>query len=283
VCQAVDSVLHQTLGPLEVIVVDDGSTDDTRELLKAYGNQIQYVYQENHHLSAARNTGICKAKGDWIAFLDADDLWHPQKLERQTAIINKTGIGLGIIGNDCLTFSSPMSVVNNRLNGVPKFQNISLRDLVYGDAFGSGSGAVVHRDCFTKVGFFDETLRAVEDLDMWFRIGAKFRICKILEPLTLIRIHANSMSTQPAIMEKNHDRVLAKAFSTIPELKSHYFWRSISYARMHRGVALMHAKVGNRSAALHSLWRSFWDCPLTSGKTSLGIRLRMAICFLFRK
>ena len=83
VTQAVESVLAQTYGNLEVIVVDDGSDDDTRELLAPYTDRIRYIYQKNQSVAAARNTGIRAASGDLIAFLDADDIWHPQKIEVQ--------------------------------------------------------------------------------------------------------------------------------------------------------------------------------------------------------
>ena len=81
--EAIDSVLAQTYSPVEVVVVDDGSTDDTRARLAPYASMIRYLHQEKGGLSAARNTGIRQANGEWIALLDADDLWHPEKLELQ--------------------------------------------------------------------------------------------------------------------------------------------------------------------------------------------------------
>ena len=93
----IDSVLRQTFGDLELIVIDDGSTDDTRRVLQdRYGTRIRYVYQENQGESAARNHGIALAGGEYVAFVDSDDLWHPQKLERQVEVFEADpGIGLG--------------------------------------------------------------------------------------------------------------------------------------------------------------------------------------------
>src|SRR5437588_6877362 len=83
VTQALESVLAQTYANIEIIVVDDGSKDDTREQLASYADRIRYIYQENQSVAAARNTGIRAAAGDLVAFLDADDVWHPQKVELQ--------------------------------------------------------------------------------------------------------------------------------------------------------------------------------------------------------
>ena len=91
VTEAVDSVLAQTYRHYEVVVVDDGSTDDTRARLAPYGDRIRYIHQENQGLSAARNTGIRAARGGVIGLLDSDDKWHPRKLETQAAFLRLTG------------------------------------------------------------------------------------------------------------------------------------------------------------------------------------------------
>lgn len=282
VCQAVDSVLAQTCPPLEIIVVDDGSTDNTRELLKTYGNRIQYIYQENRHLSAARNTGIRAAKGEWIAFLDSDDLWHPQKLERISNIIT-THPELSAVSTDGITFQDQPPAVKAIFSGAGSLIPIGLRELVYGVPFSGGSSAIVKRECLIQVGLFKETLRSVEDLDMWLRLAAHYRLMRLGELLTIVRVHPTSMSAQAERMEANHRKMLSEVFAAIPELRRHPFWKMVAYARLHRGVAMMHAEAGNRSAAFRSLWRSFLACPLTSGNTALGVRLRMAIHFLLGK
>ena len=89
ICHAVDSVLAQTFPDFELVVVDDGSTDNTRELLKQYGSQIKYIYQQNKDMTAARNTGINHSSGEYIAFLDSDDIWLANKLERQIVLLDQ--------------------------------------------------------------------------------------------------------------------------------------------------------------------------------------------------
>src|SRR5690349_3602213 len=88
IARAVDSVLEQTYKDFEIIVIDDGSSDNTQEILKAYEGKIRYVYQQNKGISAARNRGIQEAKGEYIAFLDSDDVWKPEKLSVQVAILD---------------------------------------------------------------------------------------------------------------------------------------------------------------------------------------------------
>ena len=95
ICQTVESALGQTYSPVEIIVVDDGSTDDTRERLTAYGDRVRYIYLQNRGVSTARNIGIQAARGEFVALLDSDDLWLPDKLERQVTVgIHQPDIGL---------------------------------------------------------------------------------------------------------------------------------------------------------------------------------------------
>jgi glycosyltransferase involved in cell wall biosynthesis len=270
-------VLDQTLKPNEIIVVDDGSTDDTGTRLAALGDRIQYIRQTNRGLSGARNTGICQARGEWIALLDADDFWHPQKLERQWNAL-QSAPDCATMGSQVITFEEELPpAIAARYSGPPPVKQFGLREVVFGISFGSGSGTIIQRRCFEKVGYFDEKLRAVEDLDLWLRIGAEYRMGSVLEPLTFLRVRPNSMSTQAESMEKNHRVVITKAFETIPALRKKFVWKQIALARMHRGVAWMHFEAANRRSALASLWRSFLAWPFTSADSKPLTRVKMAI------
>ena len=110
VAEAVESALKQTYPNLEVIVVDDGSNDDTAERLRQFGNQIIYIYQQNKGLSSARNAGIRRATGEWVAFLDADDVWHAEKIAKQLAAVGGDH-DIGLIG------SPPAAVLPDKLPG----------------------------------------------------------------------------------------------------------------------------------------------------------------------
>ena len=186
VTEAVESALNQTYRPLEVIVVDDGSTDDTRERLAPYLDRIRYVYQGNMGLSAARNTGIRHAKGEWVALLDADDLWHPRKTDVQLGV---AGIdpSIGLVGSPDCTDMPP------ELPDSPASRAIGVDDCLFGEPV-SGSSALVRRNVFAAIGGFDESLRSAEDRDMWLRLAVTTRGVQVSTPCWRYREHAGQMS-----------------------------------------------------------------------------------------
>jgi glycosyltransferase involved in cell wall biosynthesis len=210
VTEAVDSVLAQTAPPLEVIVVDDGSKDDTRQRLARYGDRIRYIYQENQGLSAARNTGIRAAQGEYIALLDSDDVWHPRKLEVQAHYLARhPEVGL-LASADIMDRSGGWPAVEA---ADPAPQPIRFEDLVIKARF-VPSGVVIRQDCFRAAGLFDTELRSTEDRDMWIRIARQFPVVKLRVPLVWYRVHGGNMSYVATRMEENGLKVLRKAFRT---------------------------------------------------------------------
>src|SRR5205814_6539736 len=142
-----------------------------------------------------RNTGIRHAAGEWIAFLDADDTWHPQKIEVQLSAA-ATFTDLALIGSRCAD-SMPAS-----LDPTPPVKMLSLRDFFISSPTGS-SGVLVRRDCFDSVGGFDETLTSVEDRDMWLRIAARFKCLQVGSPCWWYRPHSGQMSRTADRMANN--------------------------------------------------------------------------------
>jgi glycosyltransferase involved in cell wall biosynthesis len=261
VCQAVDSALAQTYSPLEVIVVDDGSTDDTRQRLQSFGQEIRYVYQQNKHLSAARNNGIREARGVFIALLDSDDIWAPEKLARQVELFDRFP-DIGLVGTESFSIDDQGSRVkpDNEDPCVGQFVEVALGDLLEAGMFGPSS-VVIRNECLDVVGLFDETLRSVEDLDMWLRVAARYGVLKLLEPLTGLRVHNESMSTKAEPMLHNHQKVLTKSFSSIPELQAHRVWWRKGEARMFRSVAWMRNNGGDYRGAARDIVHSITCWP----------------------
>jgi glycosyltransferase involved in cell wall biosynthesis len=220
----VRSVLDQTVKPLEVIIVDDGSTDETRQLCESMTAPVRYVWQENKGLPAARNTGIRTARGDWIALCDSDDVWDRRKLELQVAATmgvgadwSVTGFGLisahgiripvGDLGFEC-TFpifgergvTAPEHFARWLEHRRLEVQGTPI-SVFAGDAFSMlfdgnvalPSTALISRETFERVGPFDETFRWAEDTEFFHRAASATRAAFVMHPLADYRIGHGSM------------------------------------------------------------------------------------------
>ncbi|MDZ8221837.1 MULTISPECIES: glycosyltransferase [unclassified Nostoc] len=218
VSETIESVLAQTYTDYEIIVVNDGSTDNTREVLAQFKDKITVIHQENKGLPAARNTGIIASRGRYIAFVDDDDLWIPYKLEKQVACFESNpNIGLVysnmIYFKDNRVFSSKMWPKGSHPSGVLQDWMLFMIDYI------PVPTVVVRRECFDEVGLFDETLTSCEDYDLWLRIIEKFPVHFLNEPVAFYRLSTNSMSKNKERMLVNEIRVQEKAFSRNPNLK----------------------------------------------------------------
>jgi glycosyltransferase involved in cell wall biosynthesis len=256
--EAVESVLAQTYPHVETIVVDDGSTDDTRQRLARYGDRIRYHYQPNAGLSAARNTGIELAQGELIAFLDSDDAFHPRKLEIQVDWMQRHP-SIGLCAADFLLAETPCweEVDVERIAA----KEITIYQLVMKSQFGA-CGVLSRRRCFQVSGHFDPALRSVEDRDMWIRIAAHFRIVKLNARLWWYRPTPGSMSRNAARMEHFERVVLDKAFQ-MPELRRRWLLRQKAYGLAAASAAYMHLQAGSPRIAVRRLLTSllYWPLP----------------------
>ena len=177
--RALDSVNSQTVKPNEICVVDDGSTDETEQLLSRHYPQVNYVYQNNRGVSSARNAGVAFTRGHWLAFLDSDDEWMPNKLERQLQEINDNPT-LPLLNCDEIRIRN-----GARVNAMHKHQKAG------GEIFErclplcviSPSAVMIKRHLFEEVGGFDESLPACEDYDLWLRICSRYPVLYIEEAL----------------------------------------------------------------------------------------------------
>ena len=200
----------------EIIVVDDGSTDDTRERVSAFGG-ARLIQQENAGPSAARNRGIQAARGPFVAFLDADDLWTPDKLATQMALF-RAHPDLGLVFGDCRRFDSkgPLPVTFFAEAGLDREfwgDQVLVRDpyakLFHINYVPTGS-AVVRRRVLQASGGFDESMRQVEDLDLWFRIALRFPVGYTSHLCQLKRIRDQSLSSDDRIMDLAYEAVIGK-------------------------------------------------------------------------
>ncbi len=193
VFRAIRCVLAQTVPVSEIIVVDDGSTDDTVEAVKqSFGSQVLLIQQPNSGVSAARNLGIKNARTEWIALLDSDDWWHPDKLKRQFTAIESLGGTSGVCftdnvygGNPGMTFSRFEEVGFRYAPTIGILGDTAWRILAGREPFFTSS-FLIRRALLEEAGGFDETLTLREDTDLLFRLSFKAQFCFVREPLTEI-------------------------------------------------------------------------------------------------
>ena len=265
--EAVESVLAQTYSNTEIIVIDDGSTDDTRLGLEKYAGKIDYRYQPNQERSVARNHGIRLARGRYIAFLDADDWWLPDKLGRQIAhaeahpdlgliyswvnVVDETGTQLRVLGAE-----RPSS----EATGADLFEWFLL-----GNSAPTPS-VVVRRECLDRVGLFDETITYIEDWDLWMRIASKYPVGHVAEPLACYSVHHSYLPAVFARHQLQEKRlvVIEKAFAARPEigvdLRKHALLRACWYS------ALIAFGVRDVSAAHGWIEQALRQMPVLSGR-----------------
>jgi glycosyltransferase involved in cell wall biosynthesis len=228
---AIDSVLAQTRFPEEIIVVDDGSTDNTRDIAARYVSKIRYVYQNNAGLSAARNTGTAAASGDWVAYLDSDDAWKPGKLEAQEAAILRTpGAVVAYTGALLMQPDGAVSEAIPAMPGEQIWPLLRCRNII------PASSSMARRASVLEVGGFNEELRACEDWDLWVRLKFKGSFAAVAEPLTVIRQTPQSMSSSTQRMLDNMEAIRETALLHGLSGFSRTLW-----TRRIRSVAQMHA------------------------------------------
>lgn len=211
--EALRSVFNQTFQDFEIIVIDDGSTDNTGKILEKYNQIIRYICQANGGPSSARNTGIRQAKGKFIAFLDADDLWLPTKLEKQIALFNCNS-NLGMVTTGACSFDDK-GVFGYSTNKRATLMNGNIaRNIFLHSNIGTPT-VLVKKEVFDKIGLFEENIRQGEDDNMWIRIAANYDVELIDEALIQVRNH-------PTRMTFNRAELVANVQASIELLKTKY-------------------------------------------------------------
>ena len=194
--EAIDSVLAQDYKNYELIVVDDGSTDNTREILDVYGQDIIVLRQANNGVSAARNRGIAAAGGQLVTFLDSDDLWLPRKLSRQVDFFK--------LNPDAVINQTEEIWIRNGVRVNPKDRHRKPSGMIFERSLElclvSPSAVMIQKTLFDAVGVFDGNLPACEDYDLWLRIGCRYPVHLIATPLIIKRGgHGDQLSKAPGL------------------------------------------------------------------------------------
>jgi glycosyltransferase involved in cell wall biosynthesis len=243
------SVMAQTYAHLEIIVVDDGSNDDTAAIVERVSREdprITLLRQSNKGVATARNLGIAHAYGEFVAPIDADDIWHPHKIEKQIAVIENGGDRIGLVY--CYSKNIDEHDIVTPQNGQQGEARGSVyAPLVLSNFVGNGSSPLIRRTCLQEVGGYDSSLRArgaqgCEDLAVYLAIAERWEIDLVPEYLVGYRIAAGSMSRNHFAMARSWELVIADARRGHPELSPRLFrwargnfYRWLSFGRLYHG------------------------------------------------
>ncbi len=254
VSRAIQSTLDQTYPLTEILVIDDGSTDNTQEIVSAFPAPVRYVYQENRGLSGARNTGMREAKTEWVAFLDSDDWWLPQKIEKQVESLRKNpGAVLSYTG---VYLVSPDGTKREVQAFSPENLWPNLRHtnrIVPSTVMGK-------KELFQQVGGFNEKLKACEDWEMWVKIGPSYQFTSVTEPMLMYQLTPMSMSTNIDRMMNNMELILEPTLLSGLSGVSRWAWRKrIRSAELFR--SFKSAREANSAGTSNYLLKSIWEWP----------------------
>lgn len=208
VCNAVDSVINQTYKNIEIIVVDDGSTDDTKKVLNKYAGNIKYIKQSNQGVSSARNLGIKESTGEYLAFIDSDDVWHSDKVQKQLDFFNSNkNNNIGLVYTNTILIDKDNQKKKRRdfftknESGILEFID------VFKDPYLGLPTVMILSSVINKVGLFDEGLETAEDIDLYLRISEFYKIGYIHDILVDVHQSENSLSEKLSSYQDNIDVV----------------------------------------------------------------------------
>ncbi len=213
--ESLESVLQQTFTDFEVLIVNDGSSDNIVQWANSLTDErVKFISQSNQGVSTARNLAISKASGEYITFLDADDLWHRTKLEKQVKFLDNNPT-VGLVAT-WVILTDEQGNLGAEVKIDFKQGNIR-KELIEINAIPCGSIPMVRRNCFDKVGLFDPTLRFGEDWELWARVAADYDFGLIKELLVYYRQHSKNSSKNSQEILPDFDRLIEKMYSSVPK------------------------------------------------------------------
>lgn len=267
--ETIESVLNQTVTDLEIIVINDGSKDKSLEVIsRIVDPRLKIFSYPNAGVSASRNRGISQATGEYISFLDADDLWTPDKLEAQLKTLHANSQAAVAYSwtnwiDESGQFLRPGGHIAANGN---VYEKLLLRDFVE-----SGSNPLIHRKALAEVGGFDESLTSAADWDMWLRLAAHYEFVAVQSPHILYRVSPNSMSSNVWRMEAESLQIIERAFAEAPEslksLKREVVGNRYKYLTIKALEGLPERRRG--LTATRFLWQAVRNDPTWLKKTQL--------------
>jgi len=253
--ETIQSVLDQTYLDVEVIVVDDGSTDNTPEVLARFGDRITCIYQRNQGKSGALNRGIDAARGRYLAFVDSDDAWLPDALERRLAVF-ESDPGVGVVYGRTLVMDESGTLLPYMNGAPPRYPDDTLRSLLHG-VFIPFLTFMARRTCLDQAGtYFNPDFGATNDWELYLRLSRACRFHFVDQPLARYRVHGSNWSGNSGVMAKQMARVVFQALNA-PDLPPEIEASKHSILRnMYTNIGLGFVGPGPRRVALHYFARA---------------------------
>ena len=253
--EAIDSVLGQSYREIEVIVVDDGSTDGSQEILHGYSGHIRVIRQENQGVASARNNGVAASRGEFIAFLDADDAWLPAKAERQVeAFLENPEVGLVHVGVENIDETG--KAIGTRTEGRSGWVADDLLVFSSPVILGGGSGFMVRREIFEELHGFDTRMTTSADWDLCYRVSVSRPVAFLPDVLLRYRIHGSNMHGNICAMERDMMLAYEKAF-----MSGAMSDRSRCYGNLHKVLAGSYHTAGQYGRFIEHTAKSIWQRP----------------------
>jgi glycosyltransferase involved in cell wall biosynthesis len=268
--QALSSILRQTFVDFEVLVVNDASSDRSRQIVDQFAKndpRVSMITQENRGLAGARNTGIRNARGKFIAFLDADDLWQPTKLEAHVSLLTANPeVGVSFSASELINPDGS----STGLFQTSKIAGIQPSDIFCRNPIGNGSAPVIRREVIAyealapegvRICWFDETFRQSEDIELWSRIAVttEWQFAGIPNPLTLYRINSSGLSADVEKQLASWKKFRDKLQSINPQIVSEFGQRAEAYQL--RYLARRSSVAGDGRRAIRLLWQAVKQYP----------------------
>lgn len=256
--QTVDSVLAQTYKNVEIIVVDDGSTDDSARVLDGYGEKIRWFRQANEGVSEARNRGVAESRGEILAFLDSDDIWLPEKIEKQVEIFQSDAL-VGLVHCGCVDFDNDGRLLEEHLEGLSG--NVAEEMIRYRRAviLGGGSAVAVRRRVFDEIGGFDPSLSPAEDWEFYFQAMRRHKVGFVPEILMKYRRHGGNNHMNIKRMERAivgaYDKVFAEKDFEFNSIKN------ACYGKIHTVLAGSYFHAGDYPNFFKQMFKALWLSP----------------------
>lgn len=256
VSEAIESAISQIGVNSEIIVVDDGSTDNTINIIRGFGDRVTLYEQKNSGVSVARNYGASKAKGEYLAFLDADDVWLSGKLEKQ---YGKILDGYDLVFTDRYNFGEVGDLPEFH-SGVFEFPEGDVFEKLIYRNFITNSSVVVKKTIYEEFGGYDDNLFTCEDWDLWLRISTKYKIGVCREPLLRYRLHKGGKSRNYKRQAVTRDKIIRSILRTSRGLELSRIERLKIWSNAYRTAAWASAQSGDMVMSLSYFLRSlaFW-------------------------